>query len=136
MDMTYNGKLYGLSYYADLITFQYNKKILKDKGITVPGTWDDVLAARLKLKAGGMQFPICYEYDETLPNFLQAYISQVYGRGGAMFDAQLNPLFNDPDSEAFKQLQWLQDAVVKNKLVAYGSHETKVDLAMNTGQHV
>ena len=34
-DMTYNGKLYGLSYYADLITFQYNKKILKDKGITV-----------------------------------------------------------------------------------------------------
>ena len=23
-DMTYNGKLYGLPYYADLITFQYN----------------------------------------------------------------------------------------------------------------
>ena len=28
-DMTYNGKVYGLSYYADLITFQYNKKILE-----------------------------------------------------------------------------------------------------------
>ncbi|OHD76771.1 MAG: hypothetical protein A2V99_02290 [Spirochaetes bacterium RBG_16_67_19] len=134
-DMTYNGKLYGLSYYADLITFQYNKKILKDKGITPPNNWDDVLNASLKLKAGGLQFPFVYEYDETLPNFLQAYISQVYGRGGDMFDAQLKPLFNDPDSEAFKHLQWLQDAVVKHKLVAYGSHETKVDLAMNTGQH-
>ena len=28
-DMTYKGKLYGLSYYADLITFQYNKQMLK-----------------------------------------------------------------------------------------------------------
>jgi multiple sugar transport system substrate-binding protein len=135
-DMTYNGKLYGLSYYADLITFQYNKKILKDKGIAVPATWDDVLNSSLKLKAGGMEFPFIYEYNETLPNFLQAYISQVYGRGGAMFDAKLNPLFNDPNSEASKHLQFLQDAVVKNKIMTYGNHETQVDLAMNTGQHV
>jgi multiple sugar transport system substrate-binding protein len=135
-DMSYNGKLYGLSYYADLITFQYNKKILKDKGFAIPATWDDVLNSSLKLKAGGMEFPFIYEYNETLPNFLQAYISQVYGRGGAMFDAKLNPLFNDPNSEAFKHMQFLQDAVVKHKIMTYGNHETQVDLAMNTGQHV
>jgi multiple sugar transport system substrate-binding protein len=134
-DMTYNGKLYGLSYYADLITFQYNKKILKDRGITVPATWDDVLAASQKLKAGGMEFPIAYEYDETLPNFLQAYISQVYGRGGDMFDAQLNPQFNNPNSEAFKHLQWLQDAKMKHEILSFEVHEPEVVVAMNTGNH-
>lgn len=134
-DMTYNGKMYGLSYYADLITFQYNKKILKDKGLAVPRTWDDVMNESVKLKAGGMDYPFIYEYAATLPNFLQAYISQVYGRGGKMFDAKLNPVFNDPNSEAFKHLQWLQDAFTKQKIVTQGSHETKVVLAMNTGQN-
>ena len=56
-DMTYNGKLYGLSYYADLITFMYNKKILDEHGIAVPETWDEVLQASLRLKEAGMDHP-------------------------------------------------------------------------------
>ena len=35
-DVTYNGKVYGLPYYADTISFIYNKKILADAGIAVP----------------------------------------------------------------------------------------------------
>ena len=42
-DMTYNGKLYGLPYYADLITFQYNSKILADHGIAQPRRRRDLL---------------------------------------------------------------------------------------------
>jgi multiple sugar transport system substrate-binding protein len=135
-DMTYNGKLYGLPYYADLITFQYNKKILEDNKIAVPTNWDEVLDACLKLKKdAGLDKPICYEYNQELPNFYQAFVSQVYGRGGQMFDDQLNPLFNDPNSEAFKHLQWLQDAVKKHDLIAMENHESKVIPAMNTGKH-
>jgi len=135
-DMTYNGKLYGLSYYADLITFQYNKRILKDNGMEPPESWDDVLDQSLKLKAGGMDHPFAYEYNATLPNFLQAFISQVYGRGGAMFDENLKPVFDDPNSEAFKHLQWIQDAKVKHDIMDFGStHESKVNIAMNTGKH-
>ena len=134
-DMTYNGKLYGLPYYADLITFQYNAKILADHGIAMPQDWDQVLAACLKLKQAGMEKPFVYEYDQTLPNFYQAFVSQVYGRGGRMFDDNLEPLFNDPNSEAFKHLQWLQDAVTKHEIVAFESHETRVIPAMNTGKH-
>src|SRR3569833_128565 len=63
-DMTYKGKLYGLPYYADTISFLYNKKILADKGSAVPATWDDVMAAAEKLKAGGMEHPIVYEYNQ------------------------------------------------------------------------
>jgi ABC-type glycerol-3-phosphate transport system substrate-binding protein len=29
--MTYEGKVYGLPYYADTITFMYNEKILKGR---------------------------------------------------------------------------------------------------------
>jgi multiple sugar transport system substrate-binding protein len=134
-DMTYKGKLYGLPYYADLITFQYNRKILDDHTILVPVDWDQVLDACLKLKQAGMEKPIVYEYNQTLPNFYQAYVSQVYGRGGQMFDADLNPLFNDPGSEAFKHLQWLQDAVTKHEIVAFENHESRVIPAMNTGKH-
>ena len=133
-DMTYNGKVYGLSYYADLITFQYNKKILSDNGIAAPRTWDDVEAGMEKLAGNGMAQPFAYEYDATLPNFWSAYVSQVYGRGGRMFDDKLNPVFNDPNSEAFKQLQWLQDAKKKG-YIAYYPHETKVNIGMNTGSH-
>ena len=134
-DMTYNGKLYGLPYYADLITFQYNAKILEEHGVAVPQDWDEVLDACLKLKQAGMEKPIVYEYNQTLPNFYQAYVSQVYGRGGQMFDEQLNPLFNDPQSEAFKHLQWLQDAVTKHDIIAFENHESRVIPAMNTGKH-
>jgi multiple sugar transport system substrate-binding protein len=66
---------------------------------------------------------------------LAAYISQVYGRGGEMFDEDLNPVFADSGSEAFKHLQWLQDAKVKHDLMSYSPHESKVNVAMNTGQH-
>ncbi len=134
-DMTYNGKLYGLSYYADIISFIYNNQILEDNGIPVPQTWDDVLQASLKLKEAGMEKPIVYEYNQELPNFYDAFVAQVYGRGGAMFDDDLNPLFNDPESEAFKHLQWLQDAFTKHEIVAPETHESKIIPAMNTGKH-
>lgn len=134
-DMTYKGKLYGLSYYADLITFQYNKSMLKDYGVAAPKTWDDVWAGTQKAAAAGIDKPFAYEYDATLPNFWSAFVSQVYGRGGTMFDAKLNPVFNNPNSEAFKHLQWLQDAK-KAGYIAYYNHEAKVAIGMNTGQHV
>jgi multiple sugar transport system substrate-binding protein len=134
-DMTYKGKLYGLPYYADLITFQCNRKILEDHKIAVPKTWEEVLDASLKLKQAGMEKPFVYEYNQTLPNFYQAFVSQVYGRGGKMFDDELNPLFNDPGSEAFKHLQWLQDAVKKHEIVAFENHESRIIPAMNTGKH-
>jgi len=134
-DMTYNGKVYGLSYYADLITFQYNKEILKKNGLSVPKDWDQVLQQSLKLKQGGMKYPFVYEYDATLPNFYSAFASQVYGRGGSLFDAQMNPVLNDPNGEAFKHLQWLQDAKAKHDIIAFETHEPKVVVAMNTGKH-
>lgn len=133
-DMTYKGKLYGLPYYADTISFVYNKKILEDAGIPVPKTWEEVTAAAEKLKAGGMQHPIIYEYNQELPNFFDAFVAQSYGRGADLFDADLKATFDKPDNGAFKQLEWLADAWKKD-LVQPETHESKIIPAMNTGNH-
>ena len=96
-DMTYKGKLYGLPYYADTISFIYNKKILEDAGIAVPTTWEEVTAAAEKLKAGGMEHPIVYEFDQELPNFFDAFVAQAYGRGGDLFDAEQQGALRRPE---------------------------------------
>jgi multiple sugar transport system substrate-binding protein len=133
-DMTYDGKLYGLPYYADTISFMYNKKILEDAGLAVPTTWDEVMAAAEKLKAGGMEHPIVYEFDQELPNFFDAFVSQVYGRGGDLFDAEHKAIFNDPNNAAYKHLEWLAEAFKKD-LVQQDAHESNVTQSMNTGKH-
>lgn len=133
-DMTFKGKLYGLPYYADTISFLYNKKILADAGIPVPQTWDDVMAAAEKLKAGGMQHPFIYEYNQTLPNFFDAFVAQAYGRGATLFDADQKAIFDDPNNGAYQQLQWLADAWKKD-LVEPSVHESKIVPAMNTGKY-
>jgi multiple sugar transport system substrate-binding protein len=133
-DMTYDGKLYGLPYYADTISFIYNKKILADAGIPVPKTWEEVMAAAEKLKAQGMEHPIVYEFDQELPNFFDAFVSQVYGRGGDLFDQDQKAIFDNPDNAAYKQLEWLVDAFKKD-LVQQETHESKVIPSMNTGKH-
>ena len=133
-DMTYDGKLYGLPYYADTISFMYNKKILEDAGIAVPQTWEEVTAAAEKLKAGGMEHPIVYEFDQELPNFFDAFVSQVYGRGGDLFDAEHKAIFNDPNNAAYKHLEWLAEAFKKD-LVQQDAHESNVTQSMNTGKH-
>jgi multiple sugar transport system substrate-binding protein len=133
-DMTYKGKLYGLPYYADTISFVYNKKVLEDAGIAVPKTWEEVTAAAEKLKAGGMEHPIVYEFDQELPNFFDAFVSQVYGRGGDLFDKDQKAIFDNPDNAAYKQLEWLVDAFKKD-LVQQETHESKIIPSMNTGKH-
>lgn len=133
-DVTYNGKVYGLPYYSDTISFIYNKQILEDAGIAVPSTWEEVTTAAEQLKSGGMDKPIIYEYNQEVPNFLDAFVAQSYGRGAELFDADLNPLFADPENGAYKQLQWIADAYSKG-LVQSDRHETTIIAAMNTGKH-
>jgi multiple sugar transport system substrate-binding protein len=133
-DVTYDGKVYGLPYYADTISFVYNAKVLEDAGIAVPTTWDEVMAAAEQLKASGMDRPIIYEYDQELPNFFDAFVAQVYGRGGELFDDELTAVFDQPDNAAFQQLAWLREAFEKG-LVQQDSHESTIIPAMNTGQH-
>jgi multiple sugar transport system substrate-binding protein len=135
-DMTYEGKVYGLPYYADTITFMYNEKVLQDAGIAAPPqTWEEVTEQSLALKDGGMEFPFIYEFAQNLPNVSEAFASMVFGRGGELIDEEDNPLWTDPESPAAKQLTWLVEARNTDKILTIDPHETTVAKAMNTGRH-
>ena len=135
-DMTFNGKVYGLPYYADTITFMYNAQILEDAGIAAPPqTWEEVTEQSLQLKEAGMEHPFVYEFANTLPNVSEAFASMVFGRGGELIDEEQNPLWTDPESPAAQQLHWLVDAKNEHDILTIMDHETTITKAMNTGQH-
>lgn len=133
-DVTYEGEIYGLPYYADTISFLYNAALLEEHGIAVPTTWDEVLEASEALKEAGIDRPIVYEYNQELPNFFDAFVAQVYGRGGDLFDDELNAVFDDPDNAAYQHLEWLAEAFSRD-LVQPENHESNIITTMNTGQH-
>ncbi|HET7093782.1 MAG TPA: extracellular solute-binding protein, partial [Thermomicrobiales bacterium] len=135
-DMTYDGKVYGLPYYADTITFMYDAKALEDAGIGAPpATWDDVTKQALTLKDKGMEYPFIYELDQTLPTITEAYTSMVFGRGGELIDENKDPLWDKADQPANEQFKWLVDARNEHKILTYAPHETDVVKAMNNGKH-
>ena len=135
-DMTFDGKVYGLPYYADTITFMYNAKVLEDASISAPPqTWEEVTEQSLQLKENGMEHPFVYEFTNTLPNVSEAFASMVFGRGGELIDEERNPLWSDPESPAAQQLHWLVDAKNEHDILTIMDHETTITKAMNTGQH-
>ncbi len=134
-DMTYDGKLYGLSYYADITTFQYNEKILADNGIDAPpATWDELLEQCQTLREAGIEVPIALEFAQEMPTTLENFTAMTFGRGGELFDEEFNVMFAEEGSPAWQQLQWLADVKAAG-LVALLPHETDVVKALNTGQH-
>ena len=135
-DMTYNGKMYGLPYYADITTFQYNAKLLKDKGVAhPPTTWEELTDQAKFLRGRGIESPMAFEFAVGLPTTYDNFTAMMFGRGGEWFDKDLNPIFDQPNSAARQQLTWLAD-MVKQKLATVLPHETDVVKAMNTGKHV
>ncbi len=97
--MTYDGKTYGLSYYADTMDFVYNEELLKQAGFDKgPETWDDVYNMAKAIKEQGInEYPIIMAWSQKEGAFPEAFISMVYSQHegeNAMFDADLNPTFN------------------------------------------
>jgi len=111
--MTYNGKVYGLSYYADTMDFVYNEALLKKAGIDkAPETWDDVYNMSKTLKDQGVtDYPIIMAWSQKEGAFPEAWTSMVFSQhegANALFDNDLNPVFNKEGSAAFEVMEWLR----------------------------
>lgn len=135
-DMTYDGKLYGLPYYADITSFLYNEKLLTENGIEKPAeSWEE-LADQLKfLQDKGMAAPMALEFAQAMPTTLENFTAMVFGRGGEFFNEKFDVLFNEENSAAWQQLQWLADQYAA-KAITLLPHETDVVKALNTGSHI
>lgn len=111
--MTVDGKLYGVPYYADLVTFFYNAELAAQAGIdSPPATWEELTEQALQIKEAGIaDFPINIPLKKDDPWSSEIFYSMVYSRGGSFFDEENNPVFNQPGSAAEQTLQWLYDAM-------------------------
>jgi len=141
--MTYNGKVYGLSYYADTMDFTYNETLLKKAGFDKgPVTWDDVYTMSKALKDQGVvPFPIIMAWSQKEGAFPEAFLSMVYSQhegGNAMFDKDLKPVFNQEGSAAAQVLDWLRKAYADGLLDPASLTTAEIDQvkSMQAGQHV
>lgn len=134
-DMTYDGKVYGLPYYADIVSFQWNSTVAKKYGVDhAPDTWEELAGMASSMAAKGLAKPIIYEFDQTLPSSLDTFTAMVMSRGGELFNATYDPIFEDPSSPGFQQLQFMADSL-KDGYAVISPHESDVTKAMNTAQN-
>ena len=125
--MTYQGKLYGLPYYADMITFMYNEEMLKEAGFAKPPeTWDEVVEQALVMKEKEIvEYPIMFQFLDICPWYIEVFLSMVYShKDYRMFDAELDPIFDKEGTAAHKVAQWLVDGMQKHKIINPASLET------------
>jgi multiple sugar transport system substrate-binding protein len=122
---TVNGELYALPYYQTVWLPVYNKDMFAKAGITAfPDTWAGLKEAALKIKqAGILDYPITLPIANTWTDKYQLF-SMVYSQGGRMFDDQLNPLFDQPNSAFRTALNWLLDGIYTSKFINPKSLET------------
>jgi multiple sugar transport system substrate-binding protein len=139
--MTAGGKVYGLPYYADLVTFMYNAALAEQAGVTAaPETWEELIEQAKTIKEAGLaDYPINIPFKKDDPWTVEIFYSMVYSRGGKMFDEENNPVFNQPGSEAEQALQWLYDAIHTHEVMgpaALEVAEPDVVKTMGAGQQV
>jgi multiple sugar transport system substrate-binding protein len=137
--MTLDGELYGLPYYADLLIFIYNEKMLKQAGFDrPPASWEELTQQALAMKQQGLSSaPINIPLTKADPWTIEIFYSMVYSRGGHMFEGE-DAVFDEPGGEAEQALQWLVDAREKHGILDPASVEVAepdVVKTMGAGRH-
>lgn len=133
--MTLDGQLYGLPYYADLITFVYNAAMAEQAGFDAPpSSLDELRDQALAVKDQGIvEYPVIIPLTRDDPWVIENFYAMVYGEGGAMFDGQ-DPVFNEPGGPAERVLEWLHDARNDWQILDPSSFEvSEADVATTMG---
>lgn len=140
--MTYNGEVYGVSYYADTIDFVYNSALLEKGGFTAgPATLDELYTQAKALKEKGVnEYPIILAWSQKEGAFPEAWTSLVFAQqegGNALFDADLNPVFDKEGSAAAKVMDWLTKAYAEGLIDPASLSMAEIDQvkSMQAGAH-
>ncbi len=140
--MTYEGKIYGLPYYADTLIFVYNEEHLKQAGFDKPpATWEEVAEQAKAIKDKGIcEYPMILAFSQKEGASIEAFYAMVYSRAsetGSMFDADNNPTFNKPGGPAQQTVEWLANAMKDGILDPASLQTAEIDQvkSMQAGAH-
>ncbi|MER6957624.1 MULTISPECIES: extracellular solute-binding protein [unclassified Streptomyces] len=93
----YGGKLEVLPYEYNIEGIFYNKKIFTDNGLSVPGTWDELVAAAAKLEAKGIQpFSASGQQGWPLTRLISGYLYRSLGPDALQAVADGKAKLTDP----------------------------------------
>ena len=113
----YQGKTYRLPIQSDGGMLYYRKDLLESKGLKPPQTWDELLAAAKALQKPPELWGFVFQgkqYEGLVCDFLEL----VWGNGGTLVDAAGEVQIDKP--QAVQALQWMVDAVHKDKIAPEG----------------
>ncbi|MEU5860346.1 sugar ABC transporter substrate-binding protein [Nonomuraea sp. NPDC047529] len=105
---SYQGKVYGVQLHLTCNTLLYNKAMLDDAGLEPPSTWDEFLAAAVKLTKDGVHgVALNQDYGYIWPWLLQA--------GVTPYDAKTGQIMT-PFADAVAAMQFQADLIHKHKV--------------------
>jgi multiple sugar transport system substrate-binding protein len=135
--MTYNGKRYGMPYYADVMTFVYNEEMLQKAGFNAPPkSLKELEEQAAKIKSAGIaQYPLSLGLGLT-NDFWSTWWALIYGSGAKLFDDKLNPIL-DKDPAVKGVMSWIDKGLNDTKIIDPASLETATIPRDNfmAGQH-
>jgi len=110
--MSYQGKVYGLPYYAGRRVMAYNMKQIKEAGFSAPPeTWEELVNQAEVIKEKGIsEYPIILELNKSA-HIMEALEVLTYGRGGRLFDNNNVPVFATSDNTLGEAVTWIKDNI-------------------------
>ncbi len=82
--ITIDGKVMAVAFMANAQHMFYRKDVLEAAGVTPPKTYEELLAAAEKIRAGGMATPFCSTYGVGW-NLGEEFVNMYLGMGGTFF---------------------------------------------------
>ncbi len=120
---TYKGSVYGLPLTIGTLQFYYRTDLLKKYNLSVPKTWDDIIADS-KIITKGENNPDLVGYISMwaqIEGLFMNYLQFLWGDGGTFFDANGNATVDTPEGIAAlnKMLEFLKTGTAPQSIVSY-----------------
>lgn len=137
--MRWKGRCYGLPYYADSVTFLYNRDLLDRAGIErPPQTWDEVVEQGQHLQRRGLVrhalgIPLADD-----PWLIEIVSALVFSHGGRCVDDDGRAVMADAERGCIPAIRFLRNAMTQAAILSPESPriaEMDVLEAMSEGEH-
>ncbi|MDN5338356.1 MAG: multiple sugar transport system substrate-binding protein [Thermotogaceae bacterium] len=100
---TIDGDIYGVPIYQQMVMIDYDDSVLKQMGASVPKTWDEFYELCKEIKQKGIR-----DYPVTFGARAWSWYLIALSMGDPLFDEELNPTFDKPDSGGLRAMVLLQ----------------------------
>jgi multiple sugar transport system substrate-binding protein len=95
-----NGELVGLPVRGHVQLLFYRKDLLDAAGVTPPQTWEEMVTVAKAVQDSSEASGVALPYGKLNGQNLMVWMNLLWGKGGDLFDADGNPIFNSDQGVA------------------------------------